>query len=645
MCTAPPTLWSYCTFLRSLCPTLPPVAKIYAELRWSTSRFTSRSINHTLGCTQGSGPCADGACHVVRQLSTWNEFLIFLNMDLREGPPGQLSLLPIHGTYGSSSSTARQRHATILVHWLLTVHRCVTRFELDDTIIPMFDMYFQLYCDALTRSVGVWYLKVSAWSSSHEVARFLVNSIVSMRRLKEFVCKALDLSTSDFEKVLESNAALKKVSVAYATECSLQPHQYSVASVTGARGTGATGYEERGVRRIAPILHAIGQDSSLDEITLDFCCFESCEQISLIYALSLNTTLRKVNVGKLDLSSAKSLCDAIRRTTTTDRVRFDLVYLIEKDLTCIKASCPEVTKASLLSIGDHGTRTRRECLTALTTCTHLTVLNLNISTTVRKSEARFLYVFLEKSHNLREFYMSFAFTKPCALQYVLQGLSKNKCVEKLGIEKMHLDEESAAILAKTVGDSETIWHFDYENNSKISCRVLLTNLARCLFSNTCLLSLNVSECTKVTRYAAAAKNFVRRNVGLTECAAHFVLGTRNKHCAEAFESVASSTRVVARVQELAGEACVDRAKDMIREASRWLLGMTSFMKITGVVKNELSWEKSVECRERLEILPVDCWLHVRQFIKVRHVLDRVPDTSTRRVQRANSCAPPSKRLR
>lgn len=754
MNTAAPNLWSYCSSLSSLCPKHVPVAKIYAELRWSTSRFTERSVDHKLGCTQGLGPCADSVCHVVRQLSTWNEFLVFIGVELCEGPPGQLSLQCLHGMCGYTCSTARERHATILVHWLLTVHRCVTRVELADSVIPNFSTYLSLYCDALLRNVSIKFLKVSALSCSRAVSRCLFNSIVSMRRLESLECEVLDLSSPDLKAFLNSNVTLKELSLTKAisrtdnysvllsslrlesslarlsiySECLdldtedafgdymertatlrhikitsssryiprslvpvfqalsknrsvlsldldkfilaldegwsfaelisanrtlkivnfneclwrsvVHPHQYYPATTPPA----AVGYADHQTRRIAPLLRAFGPESTLEEITLDFSRFEAKEVKSLLKALSLNATLRKVNVEKLSVSSARCLCDAIRETGTAGRVHFGFVDVREMDLACLKESFADFTKVSFSDTGCRGARTTLKCLTVLTTCTHLKVLNLDIRTVVCSAEASLLSAYLEQSHAIREFYMSFDISHR-ALQKVLQGLSKNNSLEKLRVAKMTLDEVSAAILASIVSDSETIWHFGYQACSRISCRFLLINLARCLVSNTSLVSLNVTEYPELMKYAAAAKNFVRRNLGLVECAAHFVVSSRSKHCAEAFERVASSARVVARVQELAGQSCVDRAKLMIREASRWLLGTACFMKVTGVVKNDLSWDESVEYRERLESLNIDCWLHVRKFIKVRDVLHWTPPTNTRRRRRATLGARRFKRPR
>ncbi|KAH7978638.1 hypothetical protein HPB49_006254 [Dermacentor silvarum] len=116
-------LWSYCSSLNRLCPKLMPVTKISADLRWSTTLFTARSMDHTMGCTQDLGPSADGVCHVVAQLSTWNEVFVIINMELCEAPPGKLSLGCLREISGSCGLAAFERHVTILLHWLLTVHR------------------------------------------------------------------------------------------------------------------------------------------------------------------------------------------------------------------------------------------------------------------------------------------------------------------------------------------------------------------------------------------------------------------------------------------------------------------------------------------------------------------------------------------
>nr|XP_054919997.1 uncharacterized protein LOC129381291 [Dermacentor andersoni]XP_054919998.1 uncharacterized protein LOC129381291 [Dermacentor andersoni] len=755
MGSEPPSLWSYCSSLNHLCPKLMPVTKIYADLRWSTTPFTARRLVYNFGCLQASGSSADGVCHVVAQMSIWNEALVFINMELREGPPGQLSLLCIHGIYGSSGMEARERHATILFHRLLTCHRCVSSVELDDNVIPNFSVYFPLYCDALQRSVSVRDLKVSAWGCSRDAARSLVNSIICMRDLEVFRCEALDLSSQDFRQYLESSGALKELSVAYAfrrpdnpsallnalhmnscivqlsikSDCldadsqdwfgeymvrtvtlryikitnispgfprslvpvfqaisnnesvlrmdlvwfnlgideawsfadlinvnhnlkivhfigclwslSMHPHQYASTCTYSAL---EVGHPDRQARRTAPLVCVFGPESSLEEITLDLTCFTAYDQKTLLYAVAANTTLKKLNVERLDFANASTLHEAIRETGTADRVHFNLVNVRGRELARVKTSCAEATKISL-NIDTPGTRTRRECLTVLTLCTHLTVLSLNIDERVGNAEAHLLSMYLGQSQLLREFHMSF-YVRPRAMRDILRGLSRNTALEKLGIRNCALDKQSAASLASIVGNSKTIWHFEYEAYSVASCRLLLIYLAKCLPSNTCLVSLEISEYHAVRRHSTAVKDFVRRNTVLIDCAAHFVLGAKNKRFAEAFERVAKCRGLVTRVQELAAEPCADRVREMIRDNRRWLLEMRSFMKITGVVKNDLSWDESVEPRERLDILPPECWFHVRQFIKVHDVVQCTPFTSTwrkRTFPRATSVIRRSKR--
>ncbi|XP_065296984.1 uncharacterized protein [Dermacentor albipictus] len=730
-------LWNYCATLNLVDPNLLPKSKIYADLRWSTTVFTKKSVGDNLGCTQGSGPLHDSVCHVVEEISTYNEYIVFINMELCESPPGQLSLRCLHDIYGSCGSKARERQANVLVHWLLTMHKCVRCMEIDDCVIPNFSTYLPLYCDALKRSLSIMDLKVVAWKSNLEESRSLLDAIICMPFLETFQCEALDLSAQGFREYLKTSVTLKELAVAYAMEeadipsailnalrvnshlSHLSVHsdildadsenwfgdyvartatlQYiklqnaspgaprslvpvfqaisknrtikkfdivffnlgidealSFADLTNVNRhlrmvnfiTCAWSSEEHPAQYFWPttcstpdmgcaehispctaaLARALGPQSFLEEITVDLSSFNACEQKTLLCAFAQNTSIKKMNVEGSDIDSASSLCKAMRETGTTDRVHLGLVIVTAAQLTRLEGHCVEAPEISLVITAAQGAR--QGCLKLLTLCPHLTVLNLNLSRIVYKEEACLLSIYLRRSHSIRELYMSFS-TSRCALLDILQSLSTNTTLEKLGVGKCVLDVENATFLASMIGKSETICHFEYQTECVVSCRLLLTHLARCLSSNTSLVSLEISEYRALMRYSAAVMDFVRHNAALLDCAAHFVLGTRNKHCAEAFEPVAIGRGIVSRVQELAGEPCAERVIEMIRDSRRSLLDMRSFMEITGVIKNDLSWDESVEPRERLEILPFDCWLHVRQFIKVRDMLHWVPSTGTR----------------
>ncbi|KAL1443495.1 hypothetical protein MTO96_007407 [Rhipicephalus appendiculatus] len=116
------------------------------------------------------------------------------------------------------------------------------------------------------------------------------------------------------------------------------------------------------------------------------------------------------------------------------------------------------------------------------------------------------------------------------------------------------------------------------------------------------------------------KDIVRRNNSLVTRAAHFVMGTRHKYCATAAELVHSNPGLVEKVQELAS---IDEgeAASLIKRRLKRLSELDDFMCLAGVVKCSVTCNRRDDGQKQLADLNRDCWLHIRQFLKVSDVLD------------------------
>ncbi|KAL1483066.1 hypothetical protein MTO96_002136 [Rhipicephalus appendiculatus] len=114
---------------------------------------------------------------------------------------------------------------------------------------------------------------------------------------------------------------------------------------------------------------------------------------------------------------------------------------------------------------------------------------------------------------------------------------------------------------------------------------------------------------------------ISRNCSLVTRAAHFVvMGTRLKYCAEAVEQMHSNPGLVEKVREL---ACVDEdeAASRIKKSLRSFSELDDFMRIVGVVKYGATCQSRDDGQTQLVDIGRDCWLYIRQYVKVGDILD------------------------
>lgn len=749
-----PNLWQYSSQLNQLCPDLLPLAKVHADLRWSFTPFTDRRLDHSVGCTHGlGGGDTNGGrlCHVFACLSAWNELLVFINMELREAPPGELSLTRIRGASPTDLSDwipgwiSHMRNGAVLFHWLLTVHRCVRRVELDVPGVQGFGPYSALYCDALHRSANLRELTLRGGHSNRNATKHLVASVAHMKHLEMLDCtdvyfsedasigeyiattetlkqltlinvgaypgclslllKALvcnssitelsinieflgagsddafcsylketailtrlnlskhsfrqcyylgsvfeamsknksisklylvgfTLTTSDawsFARLLDANRGLRIIGLK-CCEWSLQTDEY-LYPLSRSSKIGELARTDRTLWNVLPLAVALEIDSGLEEIGLNVSAFNAPEQHAVLSAIASNSAIKKVEF-EVASDTLSSLCEALRVTGTKDRVDLGVVNTCVGDLIRVQTSCKEANELRLEITGYDDAKAILDCVKVLPSCTRLVEMHMCLQQTPFNIEAcRLLSECIEHSQSLRRLCMMF-FASGDAVLLIIKALFRNGTLADINIKNWQLNDESGSLLASLVANSKFITRFHFRPAWHLGHVPLMALLIKELKNNTTLVSLHIDENYNSAKEVASAMDIVRRNAALLDYGALFVMGSRNKCYAEAFERVAHSPALLARLQEQSEVSCQRRAKDAIQEATRWLTDMESFMKVAGIVKNGLSWDESVEHRQRLDVLPFDCWLHVRQYIKVADVLhDELLATPTARPKR------------
>ncbi|KAK8774115.1 hypothetical protein V5799_011361 [Amblyomma americanum] len=147
-------LWEYTTYLVRHCPSLCPSSnQLFSNLRHLRSILSQGRINHDAPCTAGD---PDG-CNILADLTIWNEFLWVIDFELREVGPGRLALCWLRGRVMPVASDMQRRHSLVLVHWLLTEHRCLEYVELCESRMSRSHFLFR---DGLRLSHGLRHVKL-----------------------------------------------------------------------------------------------------------------------------------------------------------------------------------------------------------------------------------------------------------------------------------------------------------------------------------------------------------------------------------------------------------------------------------------------------------------------------------------------------
>ncbi|KAH7969476.1 hypothetical protein HPB52_018483 [Rhipicephalus sanguineus] len=175
-----------------------------AYLEVATGCFGATVVDHSSPCTG----IHERPCHVVRQLTTWNELLFPARMQLQEipGALGQLALVSIDDDClllpEAPDFQMRQSTAYGFMHSLLKYHKCLASLH----VTPFhFDKYTSPLCDALPHSC----LKKLRLSCGLALPQGICAVIPSLTSLEELECSFFSDSCAEFPTAL---AALVRAS-------------------------------------------------------------------------------------------------------------------------------------------------------------------------------------------------------------------------------------------------------------------------------------------------------------------------------------------------------------------------------------------------------------------------------------------------
>ncbi|XP_075543938.1 uncharacterized protein LOC142578438 [Dermacentor variabilis] len=235
--------------------------------------------------------------------------------------------------------------------------------------------------------------------------------------------------------------------------------------------------------------------------------------------------------------------------------------------------------------------------------------------------AKGLGLYLALTRSLRKLGMEFE-TSHDSAQTIIEGIAKNKSIEELRIERFLVKDDDWATLTNWLIDNRRLHNLVILPPPRENAAVV-ESLATSFESNYSVTAMKIFD-----RYLEQAawmriKNITRRNYGLVQCAAAFVMGSSLKRAAVAYELVSWHPQLpeVVQCMEFLSEA---EAKARM-EQSRLRL-RDEFWQLSGIVKEQLICNapptgangKKVRQLDKLGAHMLD---YLRSYLKVGDILD------------------------
>ncbi|KAH8037768.1 hypothetical protein HPB51_017268 [Rhipicephalus microplus] len=207
-----------------------------------------------------------------------------------------------------------------------------------------------------------------------------------------------------------------------------------------------------------------------------------------------------------------------------------------------------------------------------------------------------------------------------ARREVAQALSENKTICTLRLYGSWFGRTETEMLADTVQSSRTLCELYLFPCHHIDIITLMQKLVLNISSNYSLLVMRLRAQCAGNDVRFTVSDVIRRNCTLVMRAAHFVCGERLKYCAEAAEMVHWTPGLVDRVQKLAS-VDENEAVCRIKTSLKSFCELNDFMRLAGVVKYGVTCHSRDDGQKQLVDIGRDCWLCIREYLKVSDILD------------------------
>ncbi|KAL3226792.1 hypothetical protein MRX96_024620 [Rhipicephalus microplus] len=196
----------YALNLHKRCPSLPPVEDIAKRLKDLQRRFQSTGLRVDMSCSMTDTE----PCWISNSLTMFNRIFSETNIEVKEEEPRKFSVCFLDGIERSDHN--RTFNACILLHILLTRHKCVKSLLLDKRTIA--NRFPEILCDALACNRGLKHLAIDCWDISPGYEHTLVSSFCKMpARIETIAVSNLSMGPSEAARIGEMVAKTESVRI------------------------------------------------------------------------------------------------------------------------------------------------------------------------------------------------------------------------------------------------------------------------------------------------------------------------------------------------------------------------------------------------------------------------------------------------
>ncbi|KAL3196812.1 hypothetical protein MRX96_045083 [Rhipicephalus microplus] len=123
-------------------PAHDEIGDLLVHLEGARGRFSRTPIDYSLPCTASD----NSRCQIVASIPLWNEFLCWLELELRELSGGKLALVHVRKICCPRPTQSEVRQAAAILYVLLQTHRCVTSVQIpnysdDSEVVLLWNTY------------------------------------------------------------------------------------------------------------------------------------------------------------------------------------------------------------------------------------------------------------------------------------------------------------------------------------------------------------------------------------------------------------------------------------------------------------------------------------------------------------------------
>ncbi|KAH8030795.1 hypothetical protein HPB51_011839 [Rhipicephalus microplus] len=206
----------YALNLHKSCPSLPPVEDVAKRLKDLQRRFQSTGLRVDKSCSMSDTE----PCWISNSLTMFNRILSETNIEVKEQEPRKFSVCFLVGIERSDHN--RTFNACILLHILLTRHKCVQSLLLDKRTIA--NRFPEILCDALACNRGLKHLAIDCWDISPGYEHTLVSSFCKMpARIETIAVSNLSMGPSEAARIGEMVAKTESVRIIKFLENGMPP--------------------------------------------------------------------------------------------------------------------------------------------------------------------------------------------------------------------------------------------------------------------------------------------------------------------------------------------------------------------------------------------------------------------------------------